>query len=72
MTIEEIKASKKEMLTPADIADILGCASYSINVQVTEDIKNGVNSFGFSVTKIGTRVKIPRRAFLKWITGTEV
>lgn len=69
MTLEAIKASTKEILTPSDIAEILGCDPYTINLQVAEDIKNGVNSFGFPIIKIGTRVKIPRRAFINYMEG---
>lgn len=69
MTLDEIRATDKEMLTPADVADILGCDKYSINIQTAEDIKNGVNSLGFPVMKIGNRVRIPKRAFLKFMTG---
>lgn len=71
MTIEEIMRSTKEMLTPSDVAEVLGCDKYTINVQVAEDITNGVNSLGFPVIKLGNRVRIPRRAFLKFITGKE-
>ena len=71
MTIKEIQSSTKEMLTPSDIAEILGCAPYTINVQVKQDIADGVNSFGFPISKIGCRVRIPRRAFLRFILGTE-
>ena len=69
MTIEEIKRSTKEMLTPSDIAEVLGCAPYNINVQVKQDIADGVNSFGFPISKIGCRVRIPRRAFLRFMLG---
>ena len=69
MTLEQIMQSQKEMLTPKDVAEVLGCDPYNINVQVKEDITNGVNSFGFSVSMIGTRVKIPRRAFLRFMLG---
>ena len=71
MTLEEIKRSNKDFLIPSDVAEILGCDKYSINVQVSEDIKNGVNSLGFPVIKIGTRIKIPRRSFLKFM-GVEI
>lgn len=71
MTLDEIKKSNKDFLIPSDIADVLGCDKYSINVQVSEDIKNGVNSLGFPVIKIGTRIKIPRRSFLRFM-GVEV
>lgn len=71
MTLEQIKQSNKEMLTPKDVADVLGCAPYTINVQVKQDIADGVNSFGFPISKIGSRVRIPRRAFLRFMLGTE-
>lgn len=69
MTFEEIKKSDKEMLIPADICDILGCDKYNINVQVKEDKRNGTNSFPFPTILLGSRVKIPRRAFIKAMEG---
>lgn len=71
MTFAEIRESTAEMLTPSDIAEVLGCDKYSINLQVSEDIKNGVNSLGFPVIKIGNRVKIPRRAFINFMEGKQ-
>lgn len=69
MTLEEIKKSDKEMLIPADICDILGCDKYNINVRVKEDKQNGTNSFPFPTILLGSRVKIPRRAFIKAMEG---
>lgn len=54
-----------EYLIPEQIAPILGCAQYSINVQARDD----PYSFGFPVIKIGTRVRIPRIAFLRFMRG---
>ena len=71
MTFEEIKASGKEMLTPSDVAAVLGVDAYSISLQVKQDKENGVNSFPFPTIRIGTRTKIPRRAFIKAMEGTE-
>jgi len=68
MTMQEIINSTKDCLIPSDIAEVLGCDKYSINVQVKEDKKNGVNSFPFPTILIGTRVKIPRLAFIKAMT----
>lgn len=65
MTIAEMEASRKAMLTPADVAEVLGCNPYAINVQVKHD----PGKLGFPVTKIGNRVKIPREAFLRWFRG---
>ena len=72
MTLEEIKASDKDMLIPADISDILGVDKYSINVQVKQDKKTGINSFPFPTMLIGSRVKIPRKAFIKAMEGDNV
>lgn len=71
MTLDEIKASGKEMLTPSDVAAVLGVDAYSISLQVKQDKENGVNSFPFPTIRIGTRTKIPRRAFIKAMEGTE-
>ena len=65
MTLNEMKESTKTMLSPTDVAEVLGCAPYSINVQVRQDPAK----LGFPVALIGTRVRIPREAFLKWMEG---
>lgn len=64
-TLEEIEALEKEMLVPADIAPILGCQPYAINVAT----RNGKNPFPFPVIRMGTRVKIPKKPFLKAMRG---
>lgn len=64
-TLEEIEALEKEMLVPADIAPILGCQAYAINVAT----RNGKNPFPFPVIRMGTRVKIPKKPFLKAMRG---
>lgn len=67
MTMEEIERSNKDMLIPKDIAPILGVHPYTISIQVKEDKKNGRNSFPFPTILIGSRVKIPRIAFIEAI-----
>lgn len=62
MTLEEIKASDKDILIPKDIAQILNCSPYSINLQAKED----PSKLGFPVCLTGTRVRIPRVGFIKW------
>lgn len=62
MTIAEIKASDKPTLTPADVAELLGCAPYAINAQANAD----PTKLGFPAALIGRRVKIPREGFLRW------
>lgn len=65
MTIQEIKESTKTILTPCDIAPVLGCDPNVIRYQANKDIKQ----LGFPASKIGSRVKIPREAFIKWFEG---
>lgn len=65
MTIEDIKRMDKAMLTPGDVAPLLGCDPNVIRRQATEDIRQ----LGFSAAKIGTRIKIPRLAFIEWYEG---
>ena len=63
MTLSEIVESRKTMLVPTDVADVLGCKAYSINVQAQEDPKK----LGFPVCVMGSRVTIPREGFLYWL-----
>lgn len=63
-----IVTSEKELLTPADVAPVLGCDPQDIRVTA----KQAPERLGFPVTVIGTRVKIPRRAFLVWLGHGEV
>lgn len=65
MTLEDLERLPKEMLIPADIAPILGCKPYAINVAT----KDGRNPFPFPVIRIGTRVRIPKRPFIKAMRG---
>lgn len=68
MTLEDIEKMDKEILVPADIAPILGCAPYAINVAT----KNGNNPFPFPIIRMGTRVRIPKRPFIKAMRGEEI
>lgn len=69
MTLDQIKASDKDMLIPADICGILGVSQYTINLQVKHDKEHGINSFPFPTILLGTRVKIPRIAFIRAMEG---
>lgn len=63
MTLEEIRVSDKPVLVPADVAPVLHCRPYAINVQAQTDPKK----LGFPVCITGRRVKIPRIPFLNFI-----
>ena len=65
MTLDEIRNSTKEVLTPAEVAPILGCDPQDIRVQA----KQHPEWLGFNVAVIGSRVKVPRLAFIRWVEG---
>ena len=67
MTIDDIKQLDKEVLTPNDIAPLLKCDPNLIRWQAKQDI----SQLGFPVSKIGTRIKIPKPGFIKWFTGVD-
>lgn len=68
MTIEDIKNMDKEILTPGDVAPVLGCDPNVIRFQAKQDIKQ----LGFPACKVGSRIKIPRKAFIAWfLNGVE-
>ena len=66
-TLEDIEALDKEMLVPADIAPIIGCNPYTINVCA----RSGDNPFPFPIIRMGTRVRIPRIPFIKAMKGEQ-
>ena len=65
MTLDEIRSSTKEVLTPGDVAYVLNADPQDIRVAA----KQRPNLLGFNVCVVGSRVKIPRRAFLNWLEG---
>ena len=65
MTLEEVRASKKEMLSPTDIAPILGVHPYSLNKAKRD------GTLEFKAMFIGKSLKIPRLPFLKYMEDKE-
>ncbi len=65
MTLEEIKASDREMLIPNDIAAALGVNPHSIRLQAQGD----PGKLGFNVCVVGSRTLIPRLPFLNFVLG---
>jgi len=65
VTLDEIRNSTKEVLTPAEVAPVFGCDPQDIRVAA----KLHPERLGFNVAVIGTRVKIPRLAFIRWMEG---
>lgn len=64
-TLQDIENCPKPMLIPTDIAPVLGCDPYSINVQAREN----PDALGFPVIVMGTRVRIPKDGFLRFCRG---
>lgn len=63
MTLKEMQESDKDFLTPEDVAEVLGCDQYAVNLQAQADPLK----LGFAVNVMGRRVRIPRRPFLRWL-----
>lgn len=65
MTFDEILECKKDCLTPADVAPVIGCDPYTINICA----RDCPERLGFPIIMLGKRVKIPRLAFVAFMTG---
>ena len=61
MTLEEIKASEKQYLTPSDVCGVLHCKPYTLN----KDVKSG-KALPFPHFMIGRWLRIPRITFIKF------
>lgn len=66
MTISEIAASQKAMLSPDDISDILGSDPATIREMVKQE-PAALAPLG--PVRLGSRVKFPRERFLSWYYG---
>ena len=67
-TIEEVEALETEYLTCMQVAQILGASQQKIHMQAIECPEK----LGFPVIVLGSRVKIPRRAFIQFMKGTNI
>lgn len=67
MTLDEIRASDKTFLTPADVAGVLTADAQSIRLQAREFPE----ALGFPVICVGNRTKIPRKPFLRFLGEEE-
>lgn len=65
LTLEDVKAMDREMLTPSIVGQVIGCDPYYISVQARTEPE----LLGFPVSVQGTRTRIPRRAFIRWMEG---
>ena len=63
MTLEEMKASDKLLLTPAEVAPVLGSDPHTVRCTA----RQRPELLGFPFTFSGNRMKIPRLPFLRWM-----
>lgn len=65
MTLEDIKNMDQETITPAVAAQVLGMNPHYIRLVARQKPE----LLGFPVIVYGSRTKIPRRAFIKFMEG---
>lgn len=63
MTLDHIKAMECETITPAVAAAVIGCDPQAIRIAAHTEPE----SLGFPVVVMGTRTRIPRRAFIRFM-----
>lgn len=68
MSLDDLKRIDREYLTPAQVAGVLGCDAQDVRVAARECPER----LGFPVCVIGSRTKVPRRAFIAWMEGNKV
>ena len=66
LTVAELKAIDREYLLPREVAEVIGTDPQSVRVWA----RQRPEGLGFPVCVIGSRVKIPKAGFLKWMEGT--
>lgn len=64
-TLEDLRKIPKECLTSVQVSSVLGCTSRHFSTIAKTDPQ----SLGFPVVIIGKRVKIPKDAFLEFMSG---
>lgn len=65
MTLDDLKRLDREFLTPAQVADVLGCDPQGIRVWA----RQRPEGLGFPVCIVGSRTKIPKRPFIQFMEG---
>lgn len=65
MTLQDIKQMDKDVITPAEAAQVVGCDPQLIRLEARERPEN----LGFPVIIVKSRIKIPRVAFIRYMEG---
>ena len=65
MTLDDLRQSTRDVLTPTEVASILGIRADALRVTARE----APERLGFRVIVVGRRVLIPKQAFWNWMNG---
>lgn len=65
MTLQDIKQMDKDVITPAEAAQVVGCDPQQLRLTAREKPEN----LGFPVIIVKSRIKIPRVAFIRYMEG---
>ena len=65
LTLNDIRAMDQETITPAVAAQVIGCDPNYIRVAA----RQAPHLLGFPIIRIGSRTKIPRMAFIRYMEG---
>ena len=65
LTLAQIEAMDRDMLTPVIVSKYLGCDDHTIRLQA----RQRPDLLGFPVICLGTRVKIPKAGFVAYCKG---
>lgn len=63
MTLLELEKLEKDIISPEVAASVIGCNAHVLRLQA----RNRPEALGFPVICLGSRVKIPRLPFIKYL-----
>lgn len=72
MTIEDIRNLKRESISVAEAADIIGCTPQLLRdgLDIDDERPVEMRRYLFPHCKVGNRRSIMREGFLRWVEGT--
>ena len=65
MTLEDVRGMAEDVLTPAIVADVIGCSGFTLGRMAHEEPEK----LPFPVLCIGRNTYIPRSGFINWMDG---
>lgn len=72
MTMEDIRNLKRESISVAEAADIIGCTPQLLRdgLDIDDERPVEMRRYLFPHCKVGNRRSIMREGFLRWVEGT--